>query len=446
MEKVRVSIERLEVDTLQQHNTLFTAAEVRSLMPSEGASEKHWEWISKSVRKKSANFREMYGGAYMKYSRGDTIAEFRKKVNMVPWDVMRRVLRRLSTSWESYFSLRQEFACSYAVLCIAHWLLGIGDRHLSNFLVSLRDGRCVGIDFGYAFGMATQFLPVPELMPFRLTPHIVALLQPLEETGLFRETMIHCLRALRNNHDMLLATMEVFVQEPTMDWLDLASKHETLTKDSHEEGTQEWYPKQKLDLARQKLAGSNPVFITTKELRAGFSNTEFLPKLLEAVRGSDESIRSKLPSHNLSPENQVDCLLDQAMDYNILGKTWAGWDPWVKIFGAKRDEVTGEWRKLHNTELYTFYSSPGIIRNIKSRRLRWAGHVAHMGESRNAYRVLVGRPEGKKPLGRPRRRWEGNIKMDLREVGYDDREWINLAQDRDQLRAYVRAAMNLRVP
>ncbi|KAJ4429564.1 hypothetical protein ANN_21733 [Periplaneta americana] len=117
-----------------------------------------------------------------------------------------------------------------------------------------------------------------------------------------------------------------------------------------------------------------------------------------------------------------------------------------KIFGAKRDEVTGEWRKLHNTELHAFYSSPDIIRNIKSRRLRWAGHVARMGESRNAYRVLVGRPEGKRPLGRPRRRWEDNIKMDLREVGYDDRDWINLAQDRDRWRAYVRAAMNLRVP
>ncbi|KAJ4450962.1 hypothetical protein ANN_02397 [Periplaneta americana] len=77
-------------------------------------------------------------------------------------------------------------------------------------------------------------------------------------------------------------------------------------------------------------------------------------------------------------------------------------------------------------------------------RLRWAGHVARMGESRNAYRVLVGRPEGKRPLGRPRRRWEDNIKMDLREVGYDDRDWINVAQDRDQWRAYVRAAMNLR--
>ncbi|KAJ4429378.1 hypothetical protein ANN_21535 [Periplaneta americana] len=115
-----------------------------------------------------------------------------------------------------------------------------------------------------------------------------------------------------------------------------------------------------------------------------------------------------------------------------------------KIFGAKRDEVTGEWRKLHNAELHALHSSPGIVRNIKSRRLRWAGHVARMGESRNAYRVLVGSPEGKRLLGKPRRRWEDNIKMDLREVGYDDRDWINLAQDRDRWRDYVRAAMNLR--
>ncbi|KAJ4450192.1 hypothetical protein ANN_01599 [Periplaneta americana] len=115
-----------------------------------------------------------------------------------------------------------------------------------------------------------------------------------------------------------------------------------------------------------------------------------------------------------------------------------------KIFGAKRDEVTEEWRKIHNTELHTLSSSPDIIRNIKSRRLRWAGYVARTGESRNAHRVLVGRPEGKRPLGRPRRRWEDNIKMDLREVGYDDRDWINLAQERDQWRGYVMAAMNLR--
>ncbi|KAJ4427537.1 hypothetical protein ANN_25185 [Periplaneta americana] len=98
-----------------------------------------------------------------------------------------------------------------------------------------------------------------------------------------------------------------------------------------------------------------------------------------------------------------------------------------KIFRAKKDEVGEEWGKLH-----ILYSSPDIIRNIKSRRLRWARHVARMGESRNSYRVLVGRPEGKRPLGRPRRIWEDNIKMDLREVGYDDRDWINLSQDRDR--------------
>ncbi|KAJ4450895.1 hypothetical protein ANN_02328 [Periplaneta americana] len=101
-----------------------------------------------------------------------------------------------------------------------------------------------------------------------------------------------------------------------------------------------------------------------------------------------------------------------------------------------------------NGESYTMQNCTHCILHLtyKSRRLRWAGHAARMGESRNAYRVLVGRPEGKRPLGRPRRRWEDNIKMDLREVRYDDRDWINLAQDRDQWRAYVRAAMNLRVP
>ncbi|KAJ4427810.1 hypothetical protein ANN_25493 [Periplaneta americana] len=152
----------------------------------------------------------------------------------------------------------------------------------------------------------------------------------------------------------------------------------------------------------------------------------------------------------------------------------------TKIFGAKRDEFTGEWRKLHNTELHARvgqtasysrssrrrdwladnassenrileigtlgneeYRVPACYRTADLSRLRWAGHVARMGESRNAYRVLVGRPE-EKDLWGPRRRWEDNVKMDLREVGYDGRDWINLAQDRDQWRAYVKAAMNLR--
>jgi hypothetical protein len=91
------------------------------------------------------------------------------------------------------------------------------------------------------------------------------------------------------------------------------------------------------------------------------------------------------------------------------------------------------------------YSSPDIIRQIKSRRMRWAVHVSRMGEGRNVYRVLVGKPEGKRPLGRPRRRWEDGMKMDLREIGWGYVEWIQLAQDRDRWRAVVNAVMNLRV-
>jgi hypothetical protein len=97
------------------------------------------------------------------------------------------------------------------------------------------------------------------------------------------------------------------------------------------------------------------------------------------------------------------------------------------------------------SELYNLYSSPDNIRQMKSRRMRWAGHVARMGEGRNVYRVLVGKIEGKRPLGRPRRRWEDGIKMDVREIGWGGVEWIHLAQDRDRWRAVVNAVMNLRV-
>jgi hypothetical protein len=117
-----------------------------------------------------------------------------------------------------------------------------------------------------------------------------------------------------------------------------------------------------------------------------------------------------------------------------------------RAFRLKRNEVIGGWRKLHNVELRNLYSSPRIIRIIKSRRMRWKGHVARMGKKKNAYRIVVGKPEGKRPLGRPRCKWEDNIKMDLREKGWGGMDWIDLAQDRDQWRAFVKAVINFRVP
>jgi hypothetical protein len=117
-----------------------------------------------------------------------------------------------------------------------------------------------------------------------------------------------------------------------------------------------------------------------------------------------------------------------------------------RIFGPKRDGVTGGWRKLHNEELHNMYPSPSIIRIKKSRRMRWVGHVARMGERRNVYRLLVGKPEGKRPLGRPRRRWIDNIKIYLLEIVLSVVDWIGLAQDSYSWRALVNSVMNLRVP
>jgi hypothetical protein len=115
-----------------------------------------------------------------------------------------------------------------------------------------------------------------------------------------------------------------------------------------------------------------------------------------------------------------------------------------RIFGPKREE-DGSWRKWHNDKLHSLYSSPNIVRVIKSRKFRWAGHVAGMGKGSGVYRILVGKPEGKRPLGRPRRRWAYN-KMDLREIGIDGGNWNQLAQGRFQWWTFVNTMMNLRVP
>ena len=137
--------------------------------------------------------------------------------------------------------------------------------------------------------------------------------------------------------------------------------------------------------------------------------------------------------------SQIDNLM-----YNVLGRAEIH-VLYGELVGIT-DEVTGEWRKLHNEELSDRYSLPNIVRVVKSRRMRWAGLVVRMEEGRGVYRVLVRKPEGKRPLGRPRLRWEDNINMDLQEVGGACGDRMELAQDRDRWRALVSTVMNLRFP
>uniref|UniRef100_F6UGH4 DNA-dependent protein kinase catalytic subunit n=1 Tax=Xenopus tropicalis TaxID=8364 RepID=F6UGH4_XENTR len=271
--------------------------------------------------------------AYTKCDRTSTVASFREREALVPKDLLRRAFVKMSTTPEAFLSLRSHFARSHALLCISHWILGIGDRHLSNFMINMETGGMIGIDFGHAFGTATQFLPVPELMPFRLTRQIVNLMLPMKESGIFDSVMVHSLRAYRSDPGLLITTMDVFIKEPSLDWKNLElkqiKKKGEWMKDV-DTTSLNWYPTQKIHCAKRKLAGANPCEITCEELRLGHEGSPAYLAFLAVARGDKaHNKRANNPKDGLSEEAQVQCLIDQATDPNILGRVWKGWEPWI---------------------------------------------------------------------------------------------------------------------
>ncbi|KAK2522227.1 Prkdc [Columba guinea] len=266
-------------------------------------------------------------------SRTETVMSFKSRESSVPEDLLRRAFVKMSTSPEAFLSLRSHFASSHALMSISHWILGIGDRHLSNFMINKETGGMVGIDFGYAFGSATQFLGVPELMPFRLTRQFVNLMMPVKEWGLVYSVMVHALRAYRRDPDLLISTMDVFVKEPSLDWKNFEQRQ--LKKGGtwiKEINTSEvnWYPLQRVSYVKRKLTGANPAAVTCDELRLGHEKLLSYNDFAAVARGNpDHNIRAKEPEDGLSEETQVRCLIDQATDPNILGRVWEGWEPWM---------------------------------------------------------------------------------------------------------------------
>ncbi|KAF5300806.1 hypothetical protein FQR65_LT09109 [Abscondita terminalis] len=282
--------------------------------------------ISLKSKNKNVSIPAQYCNAALTYKATDFISKYTEMVNSIDVNSLKKSFWNISLNSENFFAMRQKFIVSYAVICISHWLLGINDRHLKNTLISLRNGGAIGIDFGYAFGAGTQFLPIPELVPFRLTPHIINILQPLNEHGLLQETMIHCLRAFRRRSKILIATMNVFIQEPSIDWIDFARRSEIACNYAV---SNSWYPQQKIEHVKRKFSGGNSVNIMIEELTAGHSqNPRWRDILIDAIKGAPNNIRSKF-TDNLTEEEQVKCLLDHATDFNLLGRMYEGWCSWI---------------------------------------------------------------------------------------------------------------------
>lgn len=264
---------------------------------------------------------------------------------------LRTALMKMSASAEAHISMRQHFGRSLACLSMCHYVLGIGDRHQSNFMVDQVTGDIVGIDFGHAFGSATTMLPVPELQPFRLTPQIEGVFYPHGSCGMLRGSMGHTLRVLQGKKDVLLATMAVFVNEPLLDWEINVKKDIVMGRFTSKETASiavdenivTQYALAKLDGVRNKLDRRNPISIMDADLRHNFgakAHAGVYSAYSKAIQGTvcsdassgvgDLRAQIKFDASDRCPDvlTQVDCLIDLASDPKLLVRAWAGWEPW----------------------------------------------------------------------------------------------------------------------
>jgi len=205
---------------------------------------------------------------------------FNKHKGMMPWYLLRNGLENLCLTSAAFLAIKNQFIRSLATFSIASYLIGIGDRHLENFLVDTSDGEVLGIDFGIAFGSGVQ-LGIPELMPFRLTQQIEGVIAPHPLEGVYKQTMVHALQALRRKKSLILDTCEIFVKEPLLDWVKDAKQKQPGAKSNepdsmagsmlseYEEELQElaWYPRKKVEIVRYKLSGLSPMKILERELK-----------------------------------------------------------------------------------------------------------------------------------------------------------------------------------
>ncbi|XP_032675638.1 DNA-dependent protein kinase catalytic subunit-like isoform X2 [Odontomachus brunneus] len=284
----------------------------------ESNIEKYLSWIKAASC--FTRISDQYKAAIAKYKQADVVAQMEKLIGATRKSALRDAFTVISPSPESFVTLRRNFVTSYATMCAAHWISGIGDRHLQNTLVVIGSGRCLGIDFGYAFDSGIRG-PVPELVPFRLTPQILELLQPFTEKHFFSTIMTHVMRALRDDKGPILTCMDIFVHKPV---------NRSSIYDEDTDTDSKWSFKRNIRTVEKKLNGIHPSLITLEQLKE-VHNGEHLTRYQAIITGNDESIQARATVQNdyLTPAEQVNCLLDQATDLNILGRMYDKWQPWL---------------------------------------------------------------------------------------------------------------------
>jgi len=301
------------------------------------------DWVNSFYKKGGEN---VFHTMFKKANREETINNLTKIENNIPKRLINKYLLKIIRTPDIYIKIRNEYANSLAAISICSYILGIGDRHLENILINKNSGQLIGIDFGHAFGTATEVLAIPEMVPFRLTSQIIDCLNPLGVSVLLEIPMIYIQTVLRENSEIILNAMSIFINEPLLDWrnfaLRQAKQQKIITKKDEESlNTLEppkWYPKQKLNIAEKKLKGENPSNILITELENGHGNTSFIRSLKEIVKGDPRfNIRAQ-PEYKkineegnniLTPMQQVKSLIDLATDKNILGRAWVGWSPFI---------------------------------------------------------------------------------------------------------------------
>ncbi|XP_034941190.1 DNA-dependent protein kinase catalytic subunit-like [Chelonus insularis] len=283
-----------------------------------------WIYDASPKEKQSVQYKE----ALIKYDKQAVTEKMNSLMNKTEWCLLRRAFLTLSPSLESFMSSRRNFIITYGTMCIGHWILGIGDRHLENTLISVDSGKTTGIDFASAFGGGID-QPVPELVPFRLTNQIKGLMKPFNENDEFKAIMIHVLRALRNGKGPLLAYLRVVANE-NLNWIEHAQKLSLKIQEKNRNIS--WLASNKFDYVTLKLNGKKPSEAMLKEMKDQHYDTKYFPRYIEIVsgiEGSTISLRAKKNDDDLSAEEQVSCLLDQATDLNVLGRMYMGWTPWI---------------------------------------------------------------------------------------------------------------------